>query len=145
MLKIFLNTLFYVFTFLFSYSQKISTKELLEQPSNAILSDNFYQIKLDDYNNFVSSSSSGFLQNDKCFIQNFQSEDGLKGQIVVQLDFAGKIQFLGISKIFIDKYKKILKPKIFLIDDLEGCNSDISSNWNKANCIMLKIVLYLSN
>src|SRR5258705_9875513 len=64
------------------FSQKISIKELMEQPSNAILVENFYQIKLEDYNNFTSNSSAGFIQNDKCYIQNLQSETGLNGQIV---------------------------------------------------------------
>ncbi len=127
------------------FSQKISTKELIEQPSNAILIENFYQIKLDDYNNFTSNSSVGFIQNDKCYIQNLQSEAGLKGQIVLQFDFAGRSQYMGISKVFIDKYKKILKPKGLLLNDLENCMLGISSNWNLANCMVQKIISYLSD
>ena len=125
--------------------QKISVKELLEQPSNVILIENFYQVKLDDYNNFTSNSGTGFVENDKCYIQNLQSESGLKGQIVLQIDFAGKIQYIGISKMFIDKYKKILKPKILLLNDLESCMSGISSNWTLANCMVQKIISYLSD
>ncbi|HMK27144.1 MAG TPA: hypothetical protein VK483_14025 [Chitinophagaceae bacterium] len=146
--RIFFKTLIFISVFLKmsqGFSQKISIKELMEQPSNAILVENFYQIKLDDYNNFTSNSSVGFIQNDKCYIQNLQSETGLNGQIVLQFDFAGKSQYIGISKVFMDKYKKILKPKILLLNDLESCMSGISSNWSLANCMVQKIISYLSD
>lgn len=128
-----------------AFCQKISVKELLEQPSNVVLIENFYQIKLDDYNAFTSNSSTGFAENDKCFIQNFQNENGLKGQLIIQLDFAGKTNYIGISKVFIDRYKKIVKPKTMLIYELEGCYSGLSSNWSIANCMANKIVLYIGD
>jgi len=127
------------------YPQKISMKEFLEQPSNAILIENFYQIKLDDFNSFTSNSTAGFTENDRCYIQNFQSETGLKGQLILQFDFSGKAQYIGISKVFIDKSKKSLKPKSILINDLENCYFSIMSNWNIANCMAKKIILYISD
>lgn len=127
------------------YSQKISIKDLLEQPSNAILIENFYQIKLDDFVNFTSNSNVGFLSNDKCFIQNFQGENAIKGQLVLQFDFAGKSQYIGISKYFIDKFKKTYKPKLILLNDIESCISGITSNWIMANCMVQKIISYISD
>jgi hypothetical protein len=144
MIKVLITILLKIVVVLSAFSQKIFAKELIEQPANAVLIENFYQISLNDESNFTSNSSIGFIQDDKCYIQNFQREDGLKGQLIIQLDFAGKIQYIGISKVFIDKYKNLLKPKIFLIDDIAGCMNNIGSNWTVANCIVQKIISYMS-
>lgn len=128
-----------------SFGQKISARELLEEISGTILVENFYQIDLNDYNNFISPVSTGFQEKEKCYIQNFQSEDKLKGQLLIQLDFTGRIQYLGIAKVFIDKYRKISKSKMILINELENCTSEINANWQIANCLSKKIIEFISD
>lgn len=142
--KIFLLNIIIGLSFL-AAGQKISEKELIEQTAETILIENFYQIDINDYVNFCKPTSIGFLEKEKCYIQNFQAENKLKGQLIIQLDFSGKVQFMGISKIFIDKYKKLIKPKMILSNSLEECFSGVNSNWQIANCLSNKIIEFISD